>query len=84
MIKIKSTSIAQGKKKSALRRQRFHFCDIGDELTVLSNTVLPGSALKNLPANARVVGLNPREGSGRSLGEGNGNPLQRNLEGYSP
>ena len=42
----------------------------------LSNTVLPGSALKNLPANAGVMGLNPQEGSGRPPGEGNGNPLQ--------
>ena len=51
--------------------------------------------VKNLPANAgdlRDVGLIPR--FGRSLGEGNGNPLQyscpenphgqRSLEGYSP
>ena len=33
-----------------------------------------GSAVKNLPAKAEDVGLNP--GSGRSLGGGNGNPLQ--------
>ena len=36
-----------------------------------------GSVVKNPPANAEVVrdaGLSP--GSGRSLGEGNGNPLQ--------
>ena len=33
-----------------------------------------GSVLKNLPANARGTGLFP--GSGRSPGEGNGNPLQ--------
>ena len=32
-----------------------------------------GSVVKNLPANAEDVGLIP--GSGRSLGEGNGNPL---------
>ena len=32
-----------------------------------------GSAIKNLPANAEDVGLIP--GLGRSLGEGNGNPL---------
>ena len=35
------------------------------------------SVVRNLPANAGdtgVVGLTP--GSGRSLGEGNGNPLQ--------
>ena len=32
------------------------------------------SVVKNLPANAGDVGLIP--GSGRSLGEGNGNPLQ--------
>ena len=51
--------------------------------------------VKNLPANAgdaRDMGLIP--GSGRSLGEGNGNPLQysclenprgqRSLLGYSP
>ena len=35
----------------------------------------PGSSVvKNLPANAGNGGLIP--GSGRSLGEGNGNPLQ--------
>ena len=33
-----------------------------------------GSAVKDLPANAGDVGLIP--GSGRSAGEGNGNPLQ--------
>ena len=33
-----------------------------------------GSVVKNLPANAGDVGLIP--GSGRSFGEGNGNPLQ--------
>ena len=34
----------------------------------------PGSSMvKNLPANARDVGLIP--GSGRSRGEGNGNPV---------
>jgi len=33
-----------------------------------------GSVVKNLPANARGMGLIP--GSGRSPGEGNGNPLQ--------
>ena len=33
-----------------------------------------GSVVKNLPVNAGDVGLIP--GSGRSLGEGNGNPLQ--------
>ena len=34
---------------------------------------LGGSVVKNLPANARDVGLIP--GLGRSPGEGNGNPL---------
>ena len=33
-----------------------------------------GSLVKNLPANAGDAGLIP--GSGRSPGEGNGNPLQ--------
>ena len=33
-----------------------------------------GSVVKNLPANAGDAGLIP--GSGRSPGEGNGNPLQ--------
>jgi len=33
-----------------------------------------GSVVKNLPANAEDVGLIP--GSGRSPGEGSGNPLQ--------
>ena len=54
-----------------------------------------GAGVKNLPANAgdtKDVGL--VSGSGRSLGEGNGNPLQysymekfnrqRSLVGYSP
>ena len=37
--------------------------------------VFPGdSVVKNLPANAGDVGSTP--GSGRSPGEGNGNPLQ--------
>ena len=39
------------------------------------NKGFPGrSVAKNLPANAGEEGLNP--GSGRSPGEGNGNPLQ--------
>ena len=33
-----------------------------------------GSGVKNLPANTRDTGSIP--GPGRSLGEGNGNPLQ--------
>ena len=33
-----------------------------------------GSVVKNLPANAEDIGL--ILGPGRSLGEGNGNPLQ--------
>ena len=37
------------------------------------------SVVKNLPANAEDMGLNP--GSGRSLGEGNGNPLQYSFLG---
>ena len=52
-----------------------------------------GSVVKNLPANAGNKGSIP--GSGRSPGEGNGNPLQysclenpmdgwRSLVGYSP
>ena len=53
---------------------------------------LMAQMVKNLPANARDVGLIP--GSGRSPGEGNGNPLQYScqenpmnrgsLVGYSP
>ena len=35
---------------------------------------LGGSAIKNPPANVEDLGLIP--GSGRSPGEGNGNPLQ--------
>ena len=43
--------------------------------TVGSILGLPhGSAVKNVPANAGDMGSIPR--SGRSLGEGNGNPLQ--------
>ena len=37
------------------------------------------SVVKNLPANAEDMGLNP--GSGRSLGEGNGNRLQYSILG---
>ena len=41
---------------------------------------LPGGAVvKNLSADARDVGLIP--GSGRSLGEGNGTPLQSSCLG---
>ena len=40
-----------------------------------------GSAVKNHPANARDTGSIP--GSGRSPGEGNGNPLQLLLPGKS-
>ena len=40
----------------------------------------PGdSVVKNPPANARDIGSIP--GSGRSLGEGNGNPLQYSYQG---
>ena len=38
-----------------------------------------GSVVKNLPANAGDLALNP--GSGRSPGEGNGNPLQYSCPG---
>ena len=38
--------------------------------------------MKNLPANAGDAGSNP--GWGRSPGEGNSNPLQCSLAGYSP
>ena len=40
-----------------------------------------GSVVKNLPASAGHLGLIP--GSGRSLGEGNGNPLQYSCLGNS-
>ena len=38
-----------------------------------------GSVVKNLPANAGDMGLIPR--SGRSSGEGHGNPLQYSCQG---
>ena len=38
------------------------------------------SVVKNLPANARDTGSIP--GSGRSSGEGSGNPLQENSHAY--
>ena len=48
-------------------------CDL--YMCLLSTLVFPsGSAVKNPPANAGEVGSIP--GSGRSPGEGNGNPLQ--------
>ena len=40
-----------------------------------------GSVVKNLPVNAGDVGLIPR--SGRSPGEGNGNPFQYSCQGNS-
>ena len=40
----------------------------------LKNVVHGGSVVKNTPANAGDTGSIP--GSGRSLGEGNSNPLQ--------
>ena len=43
--------------------------------SVIKNLVFPsGSVVKNLPANAGDAGLTP--GSGRPLGERNGNPLE--------
>ena len=60
-------------------------------LILLTQGFAGGSVVKNLPASAGDVGLIP--GSGRSTGEGNGNPLQyssrkflseRSLVGYSP
>ena len=44
-----------------------------------SNVSLVAQMVKNLPANARDMSLNP--GSGRSPGEGNGNPLQYSCPG---
>ena len=60
---------------------------------VMTNVGFPGgSVVKNLPDNARAAGSIP--GSGRSPGEGTGNPLQYSClgnpmdglepEGYSP
>ena len=43
-------------------------------LSDISLSMISGSAVKNPLANARDEGLIP--GLGRSLGEGNGNPLQ--------
>ena len=48
------------------------YADICDDLP-LNMGFLGGSVVKNLPANVRDSGSIP--GSGRSLGEGNGNPL---------
>ena len=50
------------------------FCLSVDTLTSLAGGFPGGSVVKNPPANAGDVGLIP--GSERSLGEGNGNPLQ--------
>ena len=55
---------------------------------LLTKCFLSGSVVKNLRANGGGAGS--ISGSGRSLGEGNGNPLQRefygqkSLVGYSP
>ena len=55
---------------------------VAEHIPILITTVPPpisrdfpgGSLVKNLPANAGDAGLIP--GSGRSAGEGNGNPFQ--------
>ena len=55
---------------------------VAEHIPILITTVPPpifrdfpgGSRVKNLPANAGDAGLIP--GSGRSAGEGNGNPFQ--------
>ena len=61
--------------------QNSNFCLKGQKLpvaTMLSGVFLKGfpggSLVKNLPASARDLSLFP--GLGKSLGEGNGNPLQ--------
>ena len=72
------------------------FCCCKKKLSVESFECFPcGAVVKNLPANARDArDMASIPGSGRSLGEGNGNPPpvflpgeshgQRSLAGYSP
>ena len=75
------------------KKKKYKFYSVcHNRFNLQSYNGLPGgSAVKNLPANAGDMGSIP--GSGRFLGEENGNPLQycclenpmeRNLAGYSP
>ena len=86
-------NLANKQQRALGRGDRDHLCakcSILVDLRSLSVTTF-GYQVKNLPANAGDSGLIP--GSGRSLGKGNGNPLQysclenlmdRSLAGYSP
>ena len=49
-------------------------CKLNCTSALINSSFPGGSAVKKLPANAGDSGSIP--GSGRSLGEGNGNPLQ--------
>ena len=70
----------------------FYFCFANKIIYTIFLGFPSGSVVKNPPANAGDVGLIP--GSGRSSGEGSGNPLQysclgnpmdrRSPAGYSP
>ena len=51
---------------------------LGKNMGTSNQGWLGGSVLKNPPANARDTGSMP--GSGRSLGEGKGNPLQHSCQ----
>ena len=74
--------------KESDRTERLHF-----HFHSYEKGFVGGSVVKNLPTNSRDMGLIP--GSGRWLGEGNGNPCQysclgnpmdrqRSLGGYNP
>ena len=72
-LQLHCSSTGQGVFVACLRRPEW--CGSGISGQILSFVDFPGgSAVRNLPANAGDMDLIP--GSGRSPGEGNGNPLQ--------
>ena len=73
-------SMIQVSNEYTLPKQLISFRNIHDKLINKVNICFPGGlVVKNLLTNAGDVGLIP--GSGRSPGEGNGNPLQYSCPG---
>ena len=76
-VKIQTAGSAPARKETASKKQALMWPRrrVGWwEMKLMVDKGFPdGSVVKNLPANVRDMGLIP--GSGRSPGEGNGNPL---------
>ena len=69
-ILLKQSSLINNTERGKISTQVISFKDFKGWI----NSVSGGSVVKNLPASVGDVGSIP--GLGRSLGEGNGNPLQ--------